>query len=69
MSSLKEMTLGKILNDNKVRYLPKSEKNTINNNSPRRNQKRNISQNNKKFLANVTAQEFVFLKWIKNCYF
>ena len=63
--------------DNSVRCIPKSEQskekdikpNTINNNSNPRKQKNSLSQINKKFLKNISAQGFKYLKGIMNCYF
>ena len=71
------MTLGKLTIDNSVRYIPESGKtkernikpNTIKAGSLPRKQNENISQSNKKFLKNVAAQRFGFLKWIMNCYY
>ena len=69
------MTLRKIFIDNSVRYIPKGEKtreitqNTIKNKSTSKKQNRNISQDNKKFLNNVAAQGFGFLKGIMSRYF
>ena len=69
------MTLRKITIDNSVRYIPKSEQNTENKTKtikagslPRKQNKKN-SQNNKKFLDNVSASGFKLLKWITNYYF
>ena len=62
------MVLRKITIDNSVRYIPKSEQtrenkqNTIKNNSPAKKQNKNISQNNKKFPKNISAQAFKYLK-------
>ena len=62
------MTLRKITIDNSVRYIPKSEQTrenktkTIKAGSIPRKQNKKISQNNKKFLNNVSASGFKFLK-------
>ena len=62
------MTLRKITNDNSVRYIPKSEQTrenktkTIKAGSIPRKQNKKISQNNKKFLNNVSASGFKLLK-------
>ena len=69
------MTLRKITFDHSVRYIPKSEQtseikqNTVKNKSSPRKQNKSISQNSKKFLKNVAASGFAFLKSIMNCYF
>ena len=69
------MTLRKITIDNSVRYIPKSEQTrenkteTIKAGSLPRKQNKKISQNNKKFLNNVSASGFKLLKWITNYYF
>ena len=64
------MTLRKITIDNSVRYIPKSEqpkereiipKTTKAGSLPRKQNKKN-SQNNKKFLNNVSASGFKLLK-------
>ena len=56
------MTLRKKTVDNSVRYVPKSEKpKTVKAGSLPRKQNRNPSQNNKKFLKNVTASGFGYL--------
>ena len=57
------MTLRKITIDNSVRYIPKSEQMSENKTKtiPRK-QNKNISQNNKKFLNNVSASGFKLLK-------
>ena len=57
------MTLRKISIDNSVRYIPKSEQmsENITKTIPRKQNKK-ISQNNKKFLNNVSASGFKFLK-------
>ena len=55
------MTLRKIIIDNSVRYIPKSEQTKeIKQNT--RKQNKNISQNNKKFLNNVSESGFKLLK-------
>ena len=64
------MTLRKITIDNSVRYVPKSEQTKEKNYKPKttiagslpRKQNKNISQNSKKFLENVTASGFAILK-------
>ena len=64
------MTLRKITIDNSVRYVPKSEQTrgkeikpkTIKVDSLPRKQNKNISQNTEKFLENVTAGVFGYLK-------
>ena len=62
------MTLRKIAIDNSVRYIPKSEQmrenktKTIKTGSLPRKQNKTISQNNKKFLKNVSASGFKLLK-------
>ena len=62
------MTLRKITIDNSVRYIPKSEQTrehktkTIKAGSIPRRQNKKISQNNKKFLNNVSASGFKHLK-------
>ena len=64
------MTLRKITIDNSVRYVPKSEKpkekeikpKTTKAGSLPREQNKNISQNNKKFIKNVAASGFAVLK-------
>ena len=61
------MTLRKITIDNSVRYIPKSEQTrenktkTIKAGSLPRKQNKKISQNNKKFLNNVSASGFKLL--------
>ena len=57
------MTLRKITIDNSVRYIPKSEQRGENKTKtiPRKPNKK-ISQNNKKFLNNVSASGFKLLK-------
>ena len=54
------MTLRKITIDNSVRYVPKSEQTKVG--SIPRKQNKKISQNNKKFLNNVSASGFKLLK-------
>ena len=62
------MTLRKITTDKSVRYIPKSEPTreketkTIKAGSHPRKQNQKISQNNKKFLNNVSASGFKLLK-------
>ena len=64
------MALRKITVDNSVRYIPKSEQTkervskpkTIKVGSIPRKQNQKISQNNKKFLNNVSASGFKLLK-------
>ena len=64
------MTLRKITIDKSVRYVPKNEQTkgkeikpkTIKAGSLPRKQNKNISQNNKKILKNVTASGFGYLK-------
>ena len=63
------MTLRKITIDNSVRYIPKSEQTrenkktkTIKAGSLPRKQNKKISQNNEKFLNNVSASGFKLLK-------
>ena len=64
------MVLRKITIDNSVRYIPKTEKTkekeikpkTIKAGSLPRKQNKKISQNNKKFLNNVSASGFKLLK-------
>ena len=69
------MTLRKITIDNSVRLIPKSEQTrenktkTIKADSLPRKQNKKISQNNKKFLNNVSASGFKLLKWITDYYF
>ena len=71
------MTLRKITIDNSVRFIPKSEQTKekeikpkiINAGSLPHKQNKIISKNNKKFLINISAQVFKYLKWIMNCYF
>ena len=57
------MTLRKITIDNSVRFIPKSEQMIENKTKtiPRKQNKK-ISQNNKKFLNNVSASGFKLLK-------
>ena len=77
------MTLRKITIDNSVRYIPKKEQtkeikqNTIKKQKQpisggkvnTRKQNKNISQNKKKFLKNISASGFAVLKRITSCYF
>ena len=64
------MTLRKITIDNSVRYFPKSEQTKERVSKPKttkvgsipRKQNKKISQNNKKFLNNVSASGFKLLK-------
>ena len=64
------MTLRKLFVDNSVRYIPKSEQtkeknikqSTIKSGSLSRRKNKNISQNNKKFLNNISAAGFKYLK-------
>ena len=63
------MTLRKITVDNSVRYIPKTEqtkekeiKPKIKADSIPRKQNKNISQNNKKFLNNVSASALKLVK-------
>ena len=62
------MVLRKITIDNSVRYIPKSEQTrenktkTVKAGSIPREQNKKISQNNKKFLNNVSASGFKLLK-------
>ena len=71
------MVLRKITIDNSVRYILKSEQTKEREIKPKkikagsvpRKQKKNISQNSKKFLKNVAASGFAILKRIMNCYF
>ena len=64
------MTLRKITIDNSVRYVPKSEQTKERVSKPKttkagsipREQNQKISQNNKKFLNNVSASRFKLLK-------
>ena len=64
------MVLRKIAIENSVRYIPKSEKTkekeikpkTIKAGSLPRKQNKNISQNNKKFPKNISAQGFKYPK-------
>ena len=63
-------TLRKITIDNSVRYIPKNEKTKEREIKPKaikagslpRKQNKKISQNNKKFLKNVSASGFKLLK-------
>ena len=64
------MVLRRITVDNSVRYIPKSEQskekdikpNTIKNKSTPRKQNKDISQKSKKFLKNISAQGFKYIK-------
>ena len=64
------MVFRKVTIDNSVRYNPKNEQtkerdikqNTIKNNSNPRKQNKTISKDNKKFLKNISAQGFKYLK-------
>ena len=64
------MVLRKITIDNSVRYIPKTEKTKEKKNKPKtikagslpRKQNKNISQNSKKFLKNISASGFKYLK-------
>ena len=62
------MAIGKIINDNSVKYIPKHEKtreikqNTIKNKSNPRKQNEKTSQNKEIFLNNKAAQGFGILK-------
>ena len=64
------MTLRKIIIDNSVRYVPKSEQTKERVSKPKttkvgsipRKQNKKISQNNKKFLNNVSASGFKLFK-------
>ena len=63
------MTLRKITIDNSVRYVPKSERTKERVSKPKtkagsipRKQNQKVSQNNKKFLNNVSASGFKLLK-------
>ena len=64
------MTLRKMAIDNSVKYIPQGEKTIERIIKPKtkkagslpRKQNKSISQNNKKFLKNVTAQGFGFVK-------
>ena len=57
------MSLRKITNDNSVGYTPKSEQTRENKTKTiPREQNKKISQNNKKFLNNVSASGFKLLK-------
>ena len=63
------MTLRKITIDNSVRYVPISEKSKERDNKPKkmkagslsRKQNKNPSQNNKKFLKNISASGFKYI--------
>ena len=69
MFPLKEMTLRKITIDNSVRYIPKNEQTKEKNNKPKttktgslpRKQNKKTSQNNKKFLKNISASGFKYI--------
>ena len=71
------MRLRKITVDNSVKYISKSEQtqerdvepNTIKNKSLPCKQNKNISQNHKKFIKNIAASGFKYLKWMMNYYF
>ena len=64
------MTLRKITIDNSVRYIPKSGQSKEKETKPKttkagslpRKQNKNILQNNKKFIKNVVASRFGYLK-------
>ena len=56
------MTLRKITIDNSVRHIPKSEQMSENKKTIPRKQNQKISQNNKKFLNNVSASGFKLRK-------
>ena len=64
------MTLRKITIDNSVRYIPIAEKMREKDIKPKttkagslpRKQNKNVSQNNKKFLKNISASGFKYLK-------
>ena len=64
------MTLRKITIDNSVRYIPKTEQTkekeikpkSIKTGSIPRKQNKNISQNSKKFLKNISASGFKYLE-------
>ena len=64
------MVLRKITFDNSVRFIPKSEPtrerdikpNKLKHNSNPRKQNKNLPQNNKMFLKNISAQGFNYLK-------
>ena len=57
------MTLRKITIDNSVRYIPKSEQMSENKTKTfSHKQNKKISQNNKKFLNNISASGFKLLK-------
>ena len=56
------MTLRKITIDNSVRYIPKNEQTkTTKAGSLPRKQNKNISQNSKKFLKNISASGFKYI--------
>ena len=64
------MTLGKTTVDNSVRYIPKNEQTKEKNSKPKtikasslpRKQNKKPSQNNNKFLKNISASGFKYLK-------
>ena len=63
------MTLRKITIDNSVRYVPKNEQTKEKDIKPKkikagslpRKQNKNVSQNNKKFLKNISASGFKYV--------
>ena len=63
------MVLRKIIIDNSVRYIPMIEKTKERDNKPKttkagslpRKQNKNISQNSKKFLKNISASGFKYI--------
>ena len=63
------MVLRKITVDNSVRYIPKNEQTKEKNNKPKttkagslpRKQNKKTSQNNKKFLKNISASGFKYI--------
>ena len=63
------MTLRKITIDNSVRYIPKNEQTKEKNNKPKttkagslpRKRNKNISQNSKKFLKNISTSGFKYV--------
>ena len=71
------MILRKITINISVRYITKSEQTKERDSKPKttkagsvpRKQNKKVSQNNKKFLNNVSTSGFKLLKWITNCYF
>ena len=69
------MTLSILTIDKKVRYIPKTEQTReskpkiIKTGSLPRKQNKKLSQNNKKFIKNVAAGGFAYLKGTTNCYF